>query len=218
MSVANVTIVIIEDHAIVRGLLARVAQDAFPRSKVTLARDGRQGVELCRQEKPELVLLDLDLPDGDGIERVQEIRAVAPAAKILVLSSHTEPYILHRVQQVRVDGFVDKNEGELELLAQALQQVIAGQMYFSPSVQEALTRFRSNPNAFSKLLSEREQALLRLLGRGWTDGRIAEEVGLKEITVRNHRRNIMGRLGIHSTPELIRYALENGFSRVRGRT
>jgi len=79
MSVANVTIVIIEDHAIVRGLLARVAQDAFPRSKVTLARDGRQGVELCRQEKPELVLLDLDLPDGDGIERVQEIRAVAPA-------------------------------------------------------------------------------------------------------------------------------------------
>ncbi|WP_438480482.1 response regulator [Oleiharenicola lentus] len=212
---AGISIVLIEDHAIVRGLIERVAEDAFPGATVSAARDGKTGLELCQQHKPRLVLLDLELPDADGFELVSEIRKVSPGARILILSSHTEDYILHRVHQVAVEGFMDKNDPSPEMLTEALQAVASGGRYFSATVENAFARFREDPLAFSKLLSEREQELLRLLGQGLSDEKISEKVGLREITVRNHRRNIMARLGIHSTPELIRYALEHGFARAR---
>lgn len=208
-------LVLIDDHSIVRGLLQRIAEDAFPGVAVLAARDGRTGIELTERHQPELILLDLELPDADGFELVGRLRAAAPRARILVLSSHTEPYVLHRIIEAAVDGFVDKNEHDPALLAGVMRQVAEGRRYFSAVVEEALARFRSDPIAFPKLLSSREQELLRLFGQGWSDQRIAEQVGLREITVRNHRRNIMARLGIHSTPELIRYALENGFTRIR---
>lgn len=208
-------IVLIDDHSIVRGLLQRIAEDAFPGVTVFAARDGRTGIDLTEQHQPELILLDLELPDADGFELVGQLRTAAPRARVLVLSSHTEPYVLHRIIEAAVDGFVDKNEHDPALLVGVMRQVADGQRYFSAVVQDALARFRSDPTAFPKLLSPREQDLLRLFGQGWSDQRIAEQVGLRDITVRNHRRNIMARLGIHSTPELIRYALENGFTRIR---
>ncbi|WP_221032595.1 response regulator [Actomonas aquatica] len=211
----NLPIVVIEDHAIIRGLVKRVAEDAFGAPDVHDAREGEAGVDLCQQVQPALVLLDLELPDVEGFELIDRIREVAPRARILVLSSHTESYVLHRLQASQVDGFVDKNEHSPEMLEEALRRVADGKRYFSPSVEAAFARFRTDPHAFAKLLSDREQEMLRLFGQGWSDATIAEQVGLREVTVRNHRRNIMSRLGIHSTPTLIRYALEHGFSRVR---
>lgn len=211
-------IVVIEDHAFVRGLIDRVCEDAFTSAVVASARDGREGLELCRQVKPRLVLLDLELPDIDGFELVAQIRAVAPTTRILVLSSHTESYVLHRVQQAGVEGFVDKNEQTPEMLTVALRTVADGGTYFSASVEQALAKYRADPLAFTKVLSEREQELLRRLGQGHSDQVIAEQLKLSELTVRNHRRNIMAKIGVHSTPELIRYALERGFTRVRRET
>lgn len=209
-------IVVIEDQAIVRGLVVRAAQDALPDAVVHPARSGAEGLELCRREQPGIVLLDLELPDVDGFELVTTIRAASSRTRIIIFSSHTEDYLLHRVNQAHVEGFVDKNEQTPEMLIDALRTVAADRRYFSPTIERALAQLRSDPRAFPKVLSEREQELLRLLGLGWTDTKIAEVVKLSEFTVRNHRRNIMSRLGIHSTPELIRYALEHGFTRARG--
>lgn len=210
-----VSLVIIEDHAIVGGLVARVAEDAFEAVTVHSTREGYAGVELCAKEKPDIVILDLELPDADGFELVEKIREVSPETRILILSAHTESYVLHKLKAARVFGFVDKNEQSPNTLVEALRSVAEGRQFMSKSVEKAFEQLSANPNSFHKLLSEREQDLLRLFGQGLTDQAIAEQVGLKELTVRNHRRNIMSRLGIHSTPELIRYALEHGFSRVR---
>lgn len=210
-----IKIVVIEDHALIRSLIERVAADAFEDAAIAGAGEGREGVGLCRTGQPDLVLLDLELPDAEGFDLVGQIRSAAPGARILVLSAHTEAYILHRVQQAQVDGFVDKNEQTPEVLIEALRRVSQGMRYFSPSIVGQMARTRSDPQGFSRILSPREQELLRMLGQGWTDATIADRVGLSELTVRNHRRNIMAKLGLHSTPELVRYAIEHGFSRVR---
>ncbi len=210
-----VSLVIIEDHAIVGSLVARVAEDAFTHVKVQSAREGLVGVELCAREKPDIVILDLELPDADGFELIEKIRAASPNTRILILSSHTEAFILHKLKAARVFGFVDKSEPSPSILVEALRRVAEGRQFMSASVEKAFEELNADPKSFHKLLSEREQDLLRLFGKGLSDQIIAEQVGLKELTVRNHRRNIMARLGIHSTPELIRYALTHGFSRIR---
>jgi DNA-binding NarL/FixJ family response regulator len=208
-----VNIVAIEDHAIILSIVERVGEDVFPGARIALARDGQAGLELCRREQPGLVLLDVELPDCDGFDLVAQIRSCSPEARILVLSSHTEPYVIHRLNVARIDGFVDKNDQPSESLAAALRAVSSGARYFSPAVERALSRHRSDPQSFDKILSSREQELLRMLGQSLSDLEISEKAGLSELTVRNHRRNIMAKLDLHSTPELIRYALENGFSR-----
>jgi len=135
-----------------------------------------------------------------------------------VLSAHTEPYILHRVRTAGVEGFFDKNEQTPETLLVALRTIMEGRDYFSASVESAMAKNRNDPGSFAKVLSEREQELLRLLGLGLTDQVIAGKFKLSELTVRNHRRNIMAKIGVHSTPEMIRYALEQGFTRVKPRS
>jgi DNA-binding NarL/FixJ family response regulator len=212
---SDLQVLIVEDQAIVRGLIERVLQDAFPYPRVAATREGAAGLELCRQLHPDLVVLDLELPDRDGFDLVHQLRDCAPRVKILILSAHTEPYVLHRVCDAGVDGFFDKNEQTPETLLVALRTIMEGRQYFSASVEKAIARNRNDPDSFTKVLSKREQELLRLLGQGLADQVIAERFKLSELTVRNHRRNIMAKIGVHSTPEMIRYALEQGFTRVK---
>lgn len=208
-------IVVIEDQAMVRGLVVRACHEAYPCEIIGEASDCRSGVDLCRQLVPDLVLLDLDLPDGDGLDFTGEIRRAAPSARIMVLSSHTDSYSLHRIYRAGVHGFVDKNEQTPEVLCAAMRQIMAGGAFFSEVVERNNAQLRADPKAFTKVLTEREQDLLRHFGQGLTNEQIAARVGLNAFTVRNHRRNIMGKLGIHSTPELIHYAIEKGFTRIR---
>src|SRR5204863_8849652 len=103
----------------------------------------------------------------------------------------------------------------IEVVREAIAAVAAGGTFFSPVVGRAKARLRNDPNAFTKLLSPREQDILRLLGEGLSNEKVAERVGVSTQTIHSHRRNIMVKLGIHSTPELIRYAMEKGFTRLR---
>jgi DNA-binding NarL/FixJ family response regulator len=211
------TILVIEDHAMISSFVARVAAEVFPAVKIEIAREGGAGLEACQRLQPDLVLLDLELPDGDGFDLVQRLRDLAPAARVLVLSAHIEPYILHRVHQAKVEGFVDKNNQTPETLGTALRTIAEGRKFFSEAVSVALANIRTDPQSFTKVLSEREQELLRLMGRGESDQAIADLLKLSQFTVKNHRRNIMAKVGVHSTPELIRYAIEHGFARMRSR-
>jgi DNA-binding NarL/FixJ family response regulator len=208
-------IVVIEDQAIVSGLVERVAGEVFPRAKIHVAASAQAGLDACRAHQPEIVVLDVELPDGDGLDLVQRIRSDVAGVRVLLLTAHTEPYILHRAQQANVDGFVDKNRQTPEMMAEALRAVAQGRRLFSSGVTEALAEERADPRSFSKRLSDREQELLRHFGLGASDQEIAERFQLSQHTVRNHRRNIMAKIEVHSTPELIRYAVENGFARFR---
>jgi two-component system response regulator NreC len=210
-----VKIVAIEDQVMMRGLIVRVCREHFPGEVVREAADGRSGSELCRQVQPDIVLLDLDLPDGDGLDLLTEIRQASPRAKIIVITSHSDEYAIHRSLEAGVAAFVDKCSQPIEVVSEAIAAVAAGRAYYSPVVARGKLRLREDPKAFTKLLSAREQDILRLLGEGLANEQVAERFGVSPQTIHSYRRNIMVKLGVHSTPQLIRYAVEKGFTRLR---
>jgi DNA-binding NarL/FixJ family response regulator len=207
-------IAVIEDHALMRELLLKACREAMPGSVVSGAQDATSGLELCRTVQPDVIILDLALPDHDGLDVLDEILAACPNGKAIGISGYTDEYTLHRAIHSKLHGFVDKNEQTIEHLAAAIHSVMRGERYLSPAARRAKLSQRNDQVAFDKILSVREQDLLRLFGRGLTNDEIAAEVNLSDLTVRNHRCRIMAKLGVRTSAELIRYALEKGFTRV----
>ena len=177
---------------------------------VTGARDAESGLHLCGKEQPDIVILDLALPDRDGLDLLGDLLQASRTSKVIGISGYTDEFTLNRTMHSKLDGFVDKNEQTIEALAEAIRTVQTGRCYFSPALRDAHFTFRNNPASFDKILSEREQSLLGLFGRGYTNEQVAAQVGLSELTVRNHRSRLMAKLEIKTSPELIRYALEKG--------
>jgi len=206
-------ILIIEDQAMVRDMLAQACRKTLPEAELFAAGTGELAYQICSHEQPELVLLDLGLPDVDGLELVGELFKISRRTKVIVLSGFTDEFTVHRALGSSVHAFLDKNEQPLDVLDQAIGEVLAGRQYLSPSTRRIQAALRADPTAFSKVLSEREQELLGLFGRGLSNEEVATLRELSVHTVKIHRRNIMGKLGLHSTPHLIRYAIEKGFTR-----
>lgn len=198
-----------------RDLLAGACQSAFKPAEVGQAADGKAALDQCRALGPDLVILDLELPDRDGLDLLGELRKAAPRARIVALSSHTDDVTVHRVLQSGIEGFVDKTGQPMEALREAVATVMEGRRYLSPVIRDVWKRLREEPAAFNKLLSDREQEVLVLVGRGYTNSEIAKEMGLSPNTIQNHRCSIMSKLGLHSSSHLIRYATEKGFTRLR---
>ncbi|MES1166523.1 MAG: response regulator transcription factor [Pseudomonadota bacterium] len=208
-------IAVIEDHALMRDLLLQTCRSAVKGSEPSGAADAASGLRLCRKLKPDVILLDLALPDRDGLDLLDELSAACPQAKIIGLSGYMDEFTIYRVLGSALHGFVDKNDHTAAQLATAIRSVLAGERYFSASVLEAWASLRSDPAAFDKILSAREQDLLRLFGRGKGNDEIAATVGLSELTVRNHRCRIMAKLNLRTSAELISYAFEKGFVRTQ---
>ena len=150
-----VKIVVVEDQRMIRDLLVWACQSAFSKAEVEQAVDGAGALERCRAIRPDLVILDLELPDGDGLDLLPELRNLAPSAKIIVLSSHTDEVTVHRVMRTHVEGFVGKNSQPLEMLREAVQTVMDGRRYLSPVVREVwgtlhLIRY-ANEKGFTRL-------------------------------------------------------------------
>ncbi len=195
-----------------RDLLVKACREAIQGSVVTGAKDAASGLQLSQVEQPDVIILDLALPDRDGLDLLDDLLAACPRSKVIGISGYTDEFTLHRAINSKLHGFVDKNEQTVEALTEAIAMVQTGQRYLSPLVQEAHLTQRKDPVSFDKILSEREQSLLGLFGGGLTNEQVAEEVGLSELTVRNHRCRLLAKLGFRTSPELIRYALEKGFT------
>jgi two-component system response regulator NreC len=161
---------------------------------------------------PDLVLLDLHLPSLDGFGVVEAIRKKAPQVKILILSSHCDEYTVFRSEKVRVQGFVDKNTNSVAMLRTAIGAVAEGKVWFSEAFLRAKAARHRDPRSFDKLLTERERSVLALVGQPLTDAEISVELDISEQTVEKHRFNILHKLDVQSTTELIRYAREHGFT------
>jgi two-component system response regulator NreC len=210
-----VKILVVEDHHLVCDLLVVTCTNVISGSVMRGVGSGTEGVAATRSFAPDLIFLDLVLPDGDGIDFVPALRASCPDVKIIALTSHTDEVSPHRAQKAKMNGFVDKNEQPLAVLKEAIHTVMRGQAYYSTAAQRLQAAMHSNPAEFSKVLSEHEQRMLTLFGEGLSNEEVAQRFAITAGTVRNHRSQIMSKLNIHSTPELMRYAIEKGFTRLR---
>lgn len=174
----------------------------------------RAGLAAIREHRPDLVLLDISLPDGDGLELARMILRELPQTKILAVSAHRDPWTMLQVQRLCLHGFVDKHEQCLEVLTEAIHAVLDGRIYYTPIVNQASNAIRRDPKAFIRVLSDYETKILSIIGHAKTDDEIAAILKISPATVQSRRRDIMGKLEIHATPKLIHYAIFNGITRI----
>lgn len=208
----SVKIQFIEDDHLLRDLLAiRLEALRTPPVVVLKSGDGRTGLDLAREQSPDLVLLDLRLPDMSGLQVAQALAVLRPAPRVLVLTATATEAVLNRVLYCPVHGFVLKTSGNADELVLAVQKLLAGETYFSRQVLAAMSAARAQPEHFSKILSTREVDLLPFFGYGWVNERISRHTGLSVATVRTHHQHILGKLGLHSREELMRWAMKKGF-------
>ena len=173
----------------------------------------REGLAAIRKHVPELVLMDISLPDGDGLEMAKTILDELPRIKILAISSHRDPWTMLQVQRIGLHGFVDKNDQRPDVLSEAIHSVLGGRVYYTPIVNESSASIRRDPKAFIRVLSDYETRILSMIGESRTDDEIAVVLSISPATVQSRRRDIMRKLDIHTTPKLIHYAIVNGLTR-----
>jgi len=214
ISLATLRIGIIEDEGITRDLLAAICEREFAATVVLRAAAGREGLAGVLAQRPELLLLDLCLPDLDGLAVAATVRRDVPHCRVIVLSALRDPVTLMRIRELGLHGFVDKREQSLAVLRHAIGSILEGRGYFSPVMAAVLADLRRDPYAFHLVLSPHEQRILVHIGNSRTDDEIAAVTGLRPATVQSRRRDIMRKLNIHSTPKLIHYANTMGFSRL----
>lgn len=205
---------LVEDQVMFRSLLRRLLIEEC-NGKVVLESGSLAHLRAHTDAlaKVDLLLLDIRLPDGDGIDFVDEMNKQQIAVPVLLFSSSCEDYIVHRVSRSFVQGFVHKDE-EPNILLTAIQMVAAGGAFFSPRFVERQRALANTPGTFEKKLSPREQEFLRYIGAGYSDPEAAAALGMTASTAQTHRRNVMAKLDLHSAKELQAYALKAGFTTV----
>ena len=211
-----ITVLFAEDHGIVRqGLCALVLADGGFRI-VAEARDGREAVALALALRPDVVVMDIAMPVLNGLEATRQILAAHPAARIVVLSAHSDDEYIQRMVVAGVAGFLEK-QSSAEVLTKALREVAKGRKYFSPAVARRIAAFAAAPrdregriNANARRLTSRENEVLQLVAEGCANKQVAATLGISIKTVEKHRQHLMDKLGIHDTAGLTRHAIATG--------
>lgn len=205
---------VLEDQMMYRDLVVTLLTERLNFTEVDAYGFRREAREAFAPNLFDLIVLDFDLPDGDGLELAEEFSTLDPRVRILTISGQTDDYTLSRVLHSGAMGFVDKTQDDVKHLEHAMREVMDWRMYFSRSVHEAVVNERRNPESFAKLLTEREIKLLKLFGQGLRNEEIAPQLDIEVSTVQSHRKSVMKKLGVRSSLELMRYALSKGFTRV----
>jgi len=190
------------------GLAARKWREA---RYLGLATAGAEALRRCHEETPDVIILDVQLPDMDGFELIAALQRLARPPRLIVLTACVTPLALMHLAARPVVGLVSKLSGEPDTLRAAFREVVAGRVFFAPDVRERFTAFRRSGTAFHKILSDRELDLLPLFGAGLDDLQVGERCGISAGTAKRHRATVLAKLGLHSTPALMRWAAQAGF-------
>jgi two-component system, NarL family, invasion response regulator UvrY len=204
-----VRVLIVDDHPVVRAGLCRLLA-AEPDVEVREAADGREALRLYREQRPTLVILDLNLPGLGGLEVLERLKAADPEAHILILSMHDDDTHVTRALQAGAMGYVTKNADPEELL-EAIARVSRGDTYIEREIAEALVfaSLKASPHPLQDL-SSRDLEILRLLAEGRSLSQIADTLGIGYKTAANNCTRIKAKLGATNTAELIRIAIRYG--------
>jgi DNA-binding NarL/FixJ family response regulator len=204
-------ILIVDDHPIVRAGLRRLLA-ADREGEFLEAAEGKEALSVFRDERPNLVVLDLNLPGISGLEVIARLKTADPGARILVLSMHDDQIHVTRALQAGAAGYVSKTAPADELL-EAIRRVAGGRPYIEREIAEGLvlSHIRASPHPLDDLPS-RDLEILRLLAGGCTLAQIADTLGISYKTVANNCSQIKAKLGAASTADLIRIAIRSGLS------
>ncbi len=204
-SMPMIRIVLADDHAVVRSGLRLLLENEPDLEVVAEAGDIGSARRYVRGHHPAVLVLDLNMPDGSGLERIASIRAESPATQIVVLTAHREPAVARQALGAGALGYVLKDAADDELV-EAVRQVACGESFLDPRLSALLA---SEPSTGPRDgLSEREVGVLRLLALGHTNAEIAEQLYLSVRTVESHRLHIQRKLGRSTRAELVGYAIE----------
>lgn len=205
-----IKILVADDHAVVRQGFGRILEAAPNLQVVGEASNGREAVQLAQELRPDLVLMDVSMPELNGVEATRRLKDQSPHVKVLVLSMHKDHVYVREVLRAGASGYLLKDCSEDELV-QAVRTVANGEAYLSPGVSGAvLADYRKHVSDPIDLLSSREREILQMLAEGKTNKEVAVTLNLSVHTVDAHRGRIMEKLDLHSIGELVRFAMRSG--------
>ena len=211
----KIRILLADDHTVVRRGLRLLLEGQPEFSVVAEAADGKQAVDAVEAAKPDVVVLDIAMPNLNGIEAAQRILSVAPNTSIVILSMHSDESYVLRALKAGAKGYLLKDSAEGDLI-EAIKSVTRGKTFFSPEITKMLAedyvreiRARGIEDSY-ELLTPREREILQLLAEGKSNKDIATLLNLSLYTVETHRRNLQDKLNLHSFAELILYAVRKG--------
>jgi len=209
-----IRLVLVDDHEIVRAGLRMLLGSQPDMEIVAEAGSGAEAVELARAHQPDVVLMDIAMPDMDGMEATRRLKKSCPAVAVLALTIHEEEGYFFQMLDAGASGYIPKRAAPDDLL-QAIHTVHRGEVFLHSSValvlvRDFLGRGGAGTEADLSNLTEREREVLKLIAEGLTNKQIGEQLGISPKTVARHRDNITKKLNLSSRAELTRYAIQKG--------
>lgn len=210
MAANPTTLLLADDHAVVRRGFSMILAAQWDMKVLAEVSNGREAVEKAEELKPDVVVMDVTMPELNGIEATRRLLKVSPKTRVLALSMHKDSVYVREILRAGAKGYLLKDSSEAEFL-KAVRAVAVGQGYLSPEVSDAvLDDYRKHVTNPIDLLSTREREVLQLIAESKTNKDIANALNLSVYTVEAHRGRIMEKLNLHSIGELVRFAVRNG--------
>ncbi|MEL6670593.1 MAG: response regulator transcription factor [Bacteroidota bacterium] len=213
---ARIRILVADDHHLVReGVLLMLAQeDTF--EVVGEAANGREAIRLCQMLQPDVLLLDLDMPEMNGLEAATQLRKDMPELRIGILTMHQEKILIEKMIQLGINGYLFKTSDAEELI-EGIKKIASGKNFYTAQVTENLVKsnpiFRQASAEYTVLLSQlspREREILILIAEGKSSSAIGEQLHISPRTVETHRANLLRKLEVNNLAGLIRIAIKSG--------
>jgi two-component system, NarL family, response regulator NreC len=214
-SLDKIRVLLADDHTILRAGLKMMLNAQPDIETVGEASDGRQAISEAERLSPDVVIMDITMPECNGIEATRHIKRLLPDVRVLVLTMHENEEYLFQTLRAGAAGYMLKEAADTDLIS-AIRVVASGRFYLSPSAQSMLVsdylqRVHTGEERDSySALTEREREILKLVAEGYTNNRIGERLFISPKTVDTHRTHVMDKLNLHSRAELVRYAMRRG--------
>jgi two-component system response regulator NreC len=212
MQNGKIKLLIADDHAILRQGLRRILEAEGDMTVLGEASNGIEAVKKTRQLKPDVVIMDISMPEQDGIE---SMRQIADASRVLILSVHLEQQVISEAVTAGAAGYLSKDSVDHELVS-AVRTVVHGGTVFSANVSKILAEYSlgGGPARSLEILSAREKEVFFMLAEGKSPSEVAKTLFVSPKTIHTHRQHIMEKLGLRTTTDLIRYALRQGLIKI----
>ncbi len=212
----SIRIILADDHKITRQGLRSLIDENDDMEVIAEAENGRDAVELAKQLKPDVIIMDVSMPDLNGVEATRQIVQDNPQMKIIALSMHSDTLFVSEMLKSGASGYLLK-DCAFEELEQAIRTVTESKAYLSPSisgiiVEDYLHRLSKAELSTAEVLTDREREVLQLIAEGQSTKQIALKLHISAKTVETHRRQIMNKLDMHTVAELTKYAIRKGLT------